>query len=320
MSAAPWSPELLARMRRGDRDAYRVAADALLERGDPAGDAILDGLGLKERPNPSTQRELKERIAKHQRANTATLAELGVTAVRLRWGLVDEVDLGEASLRHLPRLLELAPIRALRVRLRLGDDLAEAMRHPSFGEVERLTVDSGPALVKAIRQPAPALTALAIRAPCAFDPAVVPHLPALTRLYVTSGPDAWLQAPVHWPALAHLSVPGSALTAPAVKRLSDAPCNLETLNLGVPRAGSSIPVLQSEALRALHTVCVASSTGRYVFASIAVSAIRLPALKQLLSEERVQPKVAAELRARGIRLGRIRTRAPLSGWLSTSTG
>ena len=293
------SPELLAAIRAGDLNANRVAADALLEAGDARAQAVIDGVTRAMRPNPATRAEIEKRTP--PREPVSALISLGALDCRFRNGFVDEVHLSEASISQLPAMLELEPIRALRVDVSTGVELAKMMSSEAFSVIRRLTVTNPEPMVRALSTALPELTDFIARTPLAYSPKLLSLLPALRSLYLTSPPsDEWLQV-AHGPTVKWLSMPGAPLTREAIAMLATSSSAIEQLNLGVPRSGSSTAILRSTSLASLHTFCVGDSARR-ALEVVPPRAIALPALRQLRGAGRVTRQERAALVSKGIRL------------------
>lgn len=294
-------PELLAQLRLGQLDAYRVAADLLLEQGDPRAQAVVAGLAATARVNPATRRALRRAVPVVDPAFTAP----GVDGYRVKRGFVDEVSLQESALSVLPKLLSLEPITALRVEVQTGSTLAEVMASGAFVPISRLTVSAGDAVVRQLSAPVPTLRAFYAREPLAFDRRLATVFPALTSLYVTRPPDdGWLRAWASFPKLRCLSLPGARLSAEAVAELARSSAPLEELNLGAPAGVSSTPILRSTTLASLHTVSV-GTPGRPADLGIrSASEVGLPALRHIrwYRGGRLPHRLREELRARNIRV------------------
>ena len=294
------SPELLASIRLGDLNANRVAADALLENGDERAQAVIDGVTRAMRANPATRAEIEKR--ERPRVLSPALASLGALGCRYRNGFVDEVHLDEASITNLTAMLELEPIRALRVDVKTGVDLAKVMSSQAFSVIGRLTVTNPEPLVRALSSPLPTLTDFIARTPLSYSPKLLSLLPALRNLYLTSPPDdEWLRVAFN-PTLKRLSMPGAQLSHEAIAQLAASTSTIEYLNLGVPRTGGSTPILRSTTLTALQTFCVGDAQ-QAPLALVPVRAISLPALRQLRGLGRLGQSDKDALRKKGIRLG-----------------
>jgi hypothetical protein len=293
-------PELLAQLRLGHLDAYRVAADLLLEQGDPRAQAVVAGLASTARVNPATRRALRQQIPVVDPAFTAP----GVDGYRVKRGFVDEVTLKESALSVLPTLLSLEPITSLRVEVQTGSTLASMMATEAFAAISTLTVSAGDAVVRQLTAPVPTLRAFFSRAPLAFDPRLATLFPALTSLYVTTPPDdAWLRAWASFPKLRRLNLPGARLSAEAIAEFAKSSAPLEELNLGVPARGSSTPVLRSTTLASLHTVSVGTAGRAGDLGIRSAAEVGLPALRLIRwFAGKLPGKLRAELRARRIRV------------------
>lgn len=290
------SPELLAKIREGDLNANRVAADALLEHGDERAQAVVDGVTIALRPNPATCREIASRAS--TRTMPEALRALGVREARQRRGFIDEVTVAEAAIDQLPAMLELEPIRGLRVEVENGVKLAKVMSSSVFSAITRLTVTNGEALLLSLGSPVPGLLEFTSRTPLRYNEKLLAMMPALQSLYVSSPPDdEWLQLA---PSLKRLSLPGAQLSHENIAVLARSTAPLEYLNLGLPRVGGSAAILRSTTLKNLHTFWVGDEL-RPPLSVVRARDIVLPALRALRGLGRISAADRDTLAARRIR-------------------
>jgi hypothetical protein len=182
-------PAAFSALATGGPPAYRIAADWLLERGDPRGEFILDELALFERPSPSTRKAILARRTQRKPSLFAQWEEplraLGVTECSYRWGFVERVRLPEKALGDLPKLLALEPITKLEVALSDGVWLTEAMRSPAFAQIRSLELTGRRAPV--LNVAAPQIETLALQVPPGTIEKVCELFPGLKRLHVNGG-------------------------------------------------------------------------------------------------------------------------------------